>query len=143
MRLQQLGGDLLLKALDRKAQGSPLRFAEQDDAGVTYAEKIGPEDRLLDPSRPARELERVVRALSPHIGARVQLSDGSALGVHEAKLAGDVHGDESQLGLRERDGRLLLVCGVGALELLSVQPPGGRAMDAGSYLRGHGLPGRR
>jgi methionyl-tRNA formyltransferase len=142
-RLQQLGGDLLLKALDRKAQGGPLQFAEQDEAGVTYAEKIAPEDRLLDPSRPAHELERVVRALSPHIGARVRLSDGTALGVHEATLASDVEGYESDLGLSERNGRLLLVCGVGALELLSVQPPGGRAMDAGSYLRGRGLPGRR
>jgi hypothetical protein len=29
------------------------------------------------------------------------------------------------------------------LELLGVQPPGGRAMDASAYLRGHGLPARR
>ncbi len=41
------------------------------------------------------------------------------------------------------DGRLLLGCDPGVLELLVVQPPGGRAMDASSYLRGHGLPGRR
>jgi methionyl-tRNA formyltransferase len=38
------------------------------------------------------------------------------------------------------DGRLLLVCASGTLELLVVQPPGGRAMDAEAYLRGHGLP---
>jgi methionyl-tRNA formyltransferase len=142
-RLQQLGADLLLEALDRKAQGGPLEFAEQDEAGATYAEKIAAEDRLLDPSRPAQELERVVRALSPHIGARVQLPDGTALGVHEAKLVGELGGNEPGFGLSERDGRLLLRCRVGALELCSVQPSGGRAMDAGSYLRGHGLPGRR
>ena len=40
---------------------------------MTYAEKIGAGDRLLDPARPAVELERVVRALHPHIGARAQL----------------------------------------------------------------------
>lgn len=142
-RLQQLGADLLLRVLDRKAQGSPLEFAEQDEAGVTYAEKIVAEDRLLDPARPAQELERVVRALSPHIGARVQLSDGTALGVHEATLVESADRGEAELGPSERDGRLLLLCGVGALELRSVQPPGGRAMDGGSYLRGHGLPGRR
>jgi methionyl-tRNA formyltransferase len=142
-RLQQLGADLLLQALDRQAQRRPLEFREQTEAGATYAEKIAPEDRLLDPSRPAHELERVVRALNPHIGARLQLPDGSSLGVHEATLAGEVDRDGSGLGLSERDGRLLLLCSVGALELLSVQPPGGRAMDAGAYLRGHGLPGRR
>jgi methionyl-tRNA formyltransferase len=141
-RLAQLGGDLLLAALDRKASAGGLEFAEQDEAGVTYAEKIAPEDRLLDPSRSAVELERVVRALSPHVGTRVQLADGSLLGVHEAGLAEGGDGGDGQLGVIEHDGRLLLRCDVGSLELLSVQPPGGRAMDAGSYLRGRGLPGR-
>ena len=55
-------------------------------AGSTYAEKIVPEDRLLDPSRTAVELERTVRALHPHIGARVALADGTLLGVHRATL---------------------------------------------------------
>jgi methionyl-tRNA formyltransferase len=142
-RLEQLGADLLLQALDRQAQRRPLEFREQNEAGATYAEKIASQDRLLDPSRPARELERVVRALDPHIGARLQLPDGSSLGVREATLASDVDRGESGLSLSERDGRLLLRCSVGALELLSVQPPGGRAMDARAYLRGHGLPGRR
>jgi methionyl-tRNA formyltransferase len=140
-RLAELGGDLLLAALDRKAGENALEFVEQDEAGVTYAEKIAPEDRLLDPSRSPAELERVVRALSPHIGARVQLPDDSLLGVHEAALAAAGDGDRP-LGVFERDGRLLLACDGGSLELLIVQPPGGRAMDAGSYLRGRGLPGR-
>ena len=142
-RLQQPGAELLLRALDSKAQGTPLEFVEQDEAGATYAEKIAAADRLLDPARPAQELERVVRALSPHIGARVQLSDGTALGVHEAALVPSPDGGEAGLGVSECDGRLLLVCSAGALELRSVQPPGGRPMDAASYLRGHGLPGRR
>jgi methionyl-tRNA formyltransferase len=98
---------------------------------------------VLDPARPARELERVVRALHPHIGARVKLADGTALGVHEAALAPDSGGAPGGPGVVEVDGRLLLVCGDGALELCTVQPPGGRAMDAASYLRGHGAPGRR
>jgi methionyl-tRNA formyltransferase len=144
-RLAQLGAELLLQALDRKAIEGDLEFVEQEDGGATYAEKLGTEDRLLDPARPARELERVVRALSPHIGARVQLSDGTALGVHEATLAPDTEADggDAALGVSERDGRLLLICSDGALELRRVQPPGGRPMEAGAYLRGHGLPGRR
>jgi methionyl-tRNA formyltransferase len=133
-RLQELGGELLVRALDE----SPP-FVEQSDDGVTYAEKLGPEDRLLDPARPAVELERVVRALHPHIGARVALADGSLLGVHRAALLdAEEPGDGS--GPVERDGRLLLNCHPGVLELLVVQPPGGRAMDAGAYLRGRGLP---
>jgi methionyl-tRNA formyltransferase len=138
-RLQALGGELLLGALDELAAGRALEFAEQDEAGVTYAEKIEPSDRLLDPARPAVELERVVRALHPHIGARAELPDGAMLGVRQAVLAApDLTADDGQLGLVERDGRLLLACADGALELLVVQPPGGRPMDAAAYLRGRG-----
>jgi methionyl-tRNA formyltransferase len=46
-------------------------------------------------------------------------------------------------GVRADGGRLLLDCSSRVLELLEVQPPGGRAMDAAAYLRGHGAPGRR
>ena len=85
-RLQRLGGDLLLRVLDDMARGVALAFTEQDGDEATYAEKIGPEDRLLDPARAASELERVVRALHPHIVARVALADGTLLGVHRAAL---------------------------------------------------------
>jgi methionyl-tRNA formyltransferase len=142
LRLQELGAELLLRVLDSKAQGSPPVYAEQHEAGVTYAEKIAPEDRLLDPSCTAPELDRVVRALHPHIGARVALADGTLLGVHRASLVVPDGAGEGR-GVVSRDGRLLLDCAAGALELLVVQPPGGRAMDAEAYLRGHGLPGRR
>jgi methionyl-tRNA formyltransferase len=140
-RLQELGGELIIRALDE----SPP-FAEQPEEGVTYAEKIGPADRLLDPERPAEELERVVRALHPHIGARLALADGTLLGVHSAELLDDAPnalGTDRAPGLTAEGERLLLACTPGLLELLVVQPPGGRPMDASAYLRGHELPGRR
>ena len=80
-RLERLGGDLLLSALDE-----PRPFTEQPEEGVTYAEKIVAADRLLDPSRPAAELERVVRALHPHIGARLAIDEERAIGVVRARL---------------------------------------------------------
>lgn len=129
-RLQLLGGELLVRALDE----SPP-FVEQPQDGVTYAEKLTAADRLLDPVRPAVELERVVRALHPHIGARVALADGTLLGVHRAALLDEAA--QGAPGPREHDGRLLLDCSPGVLELLVVQPPGARAMDAAAYLRGH------
>jgi methionyl-tRNA formyltransferase len=137
-RLQALGGELIVRALDVSARGEPLQFVEQDESGVTYAEKIAPEDRLLDPAMSARELERLVRALHPHIGARLRLPDGGLLGVHEARVAGDPAVDGPPAGRLASDGeRLLYGTARGALELARVQPPGGRPMDAGAYLRGH------
>ncbi len=143
-RLEALGAELLLRVLDDLASGRDPGFREQPEEGVTYAEKIGAPDRLLDPERPASELERTVRALHPHIGARVQLPGGGFLGVQRARLldSAAVSTDGSLRGLAGLGGRLALLTADGALELLVVQPPGGRPMDAEAYLRGHGAPGR-
>ena len=97
-RLAALGGELLVEALDIQPP-----FREQPDQGVTYAEKIEPGDRLLDPARPADELERRVRALTPHIGAYVELDGGERLGVRRAALAAGV--DDVAPGALERARR--------------------------------------
>ncbi len=107
-RLEELGGELLVRALEQR-----LEFREQPDDGVTYAEKLGPEDRRLDPAEPPELQARRVRALSPHIGAYLEQPDGSRLGVWSARVV---------------DGRL---------ELLTVQPPGKRPMSWADYQRGH------
>ena len=82
-------------------------FTPQPDEGVTYAEKITAADRELDLSRPARELVNRVRALSPHIGARL---DG--LTVWKARVDGS------------------------EFVPVEVQPDGGRRMEYEAYLRG-------
>jgi methionyl-tRNA formyltransferase len=107
-RLQEVGARLLVRVLDERPS-----CVEQDDAGATYAEKITAQDRTLDPDAPAEVNERIVRALHPHIGARLPLPDGTFLGVRRARVADD-----------------------GSLELLEVQPPGGRAMPYADYVRG-------
>jgi methionyl-tRNA formyltransferase len=135
-RLAELGGDLLVRALDLQAQGA-LEFAEQDEDGVTYAEKIDADERRLDPSRPAPELAAKVRALTPHIGAYLEAAGGERLGVRRARA---IEADVPQATLEVRDGALLLGCGEGALRLEVVQPPGGKAMPADAYLRGHEPP---
>jgi methionyl-tRNA formyltransferase len=108
-RLQELGARLLVRALDERPP-----YVEQDETHVTYAEKIGPEDRTLDLTRPPISNELIVRALHPHIGARIELPGGTFLGVRAARATSD-----------------------GRLELLEVQPAGGRPMAYADYLRGH------
>jgi methionyl-tRNA formyltransferase len=88
------------------------QFDPQPADGVTYAEKITPEDRELDLLQPARELVNHIRALSPHIGARAVI-DGHPVLVWKAHVGDD-----------------------GGLELLEVQPEGGRRMSYAEYRRG-------
>jgi methionyl-tRNA formyltransferase len=135
-RLAEAGGELLVGALGLLAKGA-LDFTEQDEDGVTYAEKIDPAERRLDPAQPAAELAAKVRALTPHVGAYLETGDGERLGVRAAKaVAAEVETGR----LVAEDDALLLGCGEGALQLEVVQPPGGKPMPADAYLRGHPLP---
>lgn len=135
-RLAALGGELLVAALDRLAAGR-LELTEQDDEQATYAEKIDAGARRLDPGRPAVELARAVRALTPHIGAYLEIGDGERLGVHRARAV-DVGVKQGEV--KAEWGALLLGCCRGALRLEVVQPPGGKPMAADAYLRGHPVP---
>ncbi|HSI79562.1 MAG TPA: methionyl-tRNA formyltransferase [Solirubrobacterales bacterium] len=134
-RLAELGGELVVATLELRREGR-LAFAEQDEAAATYAEKIPPEERRLDPRRPADELARRVRALTPHIGAYLELAGGGRLGVHAAEPVSS----GPPAGELAAEGELVLGCGEGALRMLEVQPPGGRPMAADAYLRGHRVP---
>jgi methionyl-tRNA formyltransferase len=134
-KLSTLGGELLIEALDQQGRGE-LHFTEQDDDEATYAEKIEPPERRLDPGRPAAELARTVRALTPHVGAYLGAGD-DRLGVRRARAV-DVSVKQGEM--KSEWGALLLGCGRGALRLEVVQPAGGKPMAADAYLRGHPVP---
>jgi methionyl-tRNA formyltransferase len=132
-RLSALGAELLIDAFDR-AEAGTLELLPQPAEGVTYAEKIDPAERRLDPARTAAELERVVRALTPGIGAYVEFDDGERLRV-EAARAVDASLEVAEVVVEDR--RLLIGCAQGALEPLHVRPAGKRSMPVADYLRGH------
>ncbi len=127
-RLMRLGGDLLVRTL---AELPPGR--EQDERQATYAEKITAADRRLDPEQPAQALARVVRALTPHVGAQLQLTDGVLLGLSEVRVR-ETGPPAGTLVLEPP--RPVLGCAQGALELCIVHPPGRRPMTGEEYLRG-------
>jgi methionyl-tRNA formyltransferase len=130
-RLAALGGELLVEALDVQPA-----FRDQPDTGVTYAEKIGPDDRRLDPELTADLLERRIRALRPHIGAYIELPWDERLGVTRAALAPAADPPPGELAVT--DGRLLYGAAGGAVELCEVHPAGKRPMDAEAWIRGYG-----
>jgi len=104
--------EVAARLLDEVLARPELEFRLQGEEGLTYAEKIGPQDRVLDLSQPAVVLVRRVRALAPHIGARAELH-GRAVTVWSARVGDD-----------------------GAFEPLEVQPAGGKRMGYDAWLRG-------
>jgi methionyl-tRNA formyltransferase len=135
-RLAEAGGELLVRALNELEAGK-LDFAEQDDARATYAEKISADERHLSPSLEAAELERTVRALTPHVGAFLELENGERLGVRRARSVPS--GPESG-AIQAGSDELLMGTADGALRLEIVQPPGKNPMSAADFLRGHAHP---
>jgi methionyl-tRNA formyltransferase len=135
-KLAEAGGELLVRALDDLVAGR-LEFTDQNDDEATYAEKITPEERHLSPARPAAELDRIVRGLTPHVGAYLELEGGERLGVRRASAMPD--GPAAGL-IEVRDGGLVLGSAAGGLRLDVVQPPGKKPMSAADFLRGNDPP---
>jgi methionyl-tRNA formyltransferase len=132
-RLADLGGDLLVKALDDHPDCHP-----QPAEGITLADKIDGDDRHLDPASTTEHVVNTVRALNPHVGTWIDLPGDERLTVRRA-IAGRGENDPVPVGgLSAPDGRLLYGVSDGAVELLEVQPPGGRSMSAADWLRGAG-----
>ena len=138
-RLAELGGELLVRALDELEAGSAHLQPSRTKQRATYAEKIVAEERRLGPSRPAAELERTVRALSPHVGRILELEGGGRLGVRKARaVPGGPAAGAIEAARRPPAARL-----VGRRPRLEVvQPPGKKPMSAADFLRGHDPPAK-
>jgi methionyl-tRNA formyltransferase len=138
-KLAALGAEAIVAVLTQIEMGQ-AHAVPQPESGVTYAAKIDKGETRLDWSRPALELERVVRAFRPAPGAVTSL-DGAPLKIWRARVV-DAHGEPG--GILEMQKELLVACGGQALAVSELQRAGGRRLSAEEFLRGHPLaPGAR
>lgn len=128
--LAALGARLIVEAL---ARYDDLPRVEQPDEGVTYAHKLAKDEGRLDWSRPAVELERQIRGLTPWPGVWCQVGE-ERLKVLAACLAEGAGAPGTVL-----DDSLSVACGSGALRLLRVQRAGKGPMEAADLLRGFAI----
>jgi methionyl-tRNA formyltransferase len=135
-KLMRAGAALLPRALAAIAAGQAVE-TPQAESGATYARKIKPAEARIDWSRPAIEIDRQIRGLSPFPGAWFMAETPKGPLRVKALL--------SRIGLGAGapgellDDRLLIACGEGAVRLLRVQAEGRRAQDADEFLRGRTL----
>ena len=132
-RLARLGADLWPPALEAIAAGTAVE-TPQAETGATYARKILPAEARIDWTRPAVEIDRQIRGLSPFPGAWFTLE--TAKGPVRVKAL------DSRLALGDGvpgevlDDQLRVACGSGAVRLLRLQREGRGAADAEAFLRG-------
>ncbi|MEK1940449.1 MAG: methionyl-tRNA formyltransferase [Pseudomonas sp.] len=124
-RLAELGPPAVLQAIAELAAGTLLGEVQNNDL-ATYAHKLNKDEARLDWSRPAVELERLVRAFNPWPICHSTLN-GEPLKVLAAHPA-EGHGQPGEILQASRDG-LTVACGEGALRLTRLQLPGGKALN--------------
>jgi methionyl-tRNA formyltransferase len=135
-RLAAASGPFIERELPRYLAGQ-LEPVDQGE-GATLAPRLCPEDGIVDWCRPAAEIMRQVRAVTPWPGAHT-CAEGRQMRVHEVRLPGpdDEEPPEGDPGtLFCGRGKMKVRCGEGWLEIRMIQPSGKRCMEADAYLRG-------
>ncbi len=134
-RLAELGAVLLSNTLTAYEQGT-LTEQEQDESQVSIAPMLDKSMCPIDWSKTARQIHNQVRGLHPWPVATMELQ-GQKFKVHATRVVEGAGEPGKILGLT-RTG-LVIACGEGAVEIISLQAEGGKRMAAPDYFRGHPL----
>ena len=139
--LARVGADAVAEVLNLLERGG-LTLTAQDSRFATYASKLLDEDKVIRWGWGAGAVHDLVRALAPGIGARAFHPDGG----RPVKIWRSAVWDRGRSGttpgrIRLTNRRLLVECGVGVLEVLELQVPGGRRVRATDFLLGRRLEG--
>ncbi len=132
-RLAQLGGELILKTLDKLEKGE-ITPQKQDESLATHTSKIDKSYCPIDFSKPAREVHNKVRGLYPWPVATAVIC-GKRVRIHATRLNEKSGKAGTVLSVKP----LLIACGEGSVELVTIQPEGKKPMTAEAFLAGHKL----
>jgi methionyl-tRNA formyltransferase len=131
-RLAELGGRLLVEALDRRARGALPERAQGD--GATLAPKLTAEDEWIDWNEDATAVWRRIRALAPDPGARTRFREKLLKVLVAAPVTGD--GRPGEVVEVTNDG-FSVAAGKGAVAVREVLPEGRKRITAADFVRGY------
>ena len=138
-RMAAAGADMTLETINMIESGTAARKKQPAGAGKP-APKLHKGDGLIDWSRDATTIHNQVRGMNPVPGAFIEWSRGP-LKIHRTRIVSDTAVDAAPGTITQADPRdgITVSCGRGTLSLLTVQPPGKKAISAADFVRGYRL----
>lgn len=136
-RLMEKGSDALLDAV-ALIENKEYVLKEQDDSKASPAPKLFREHTKVDFNQSANHVHNKIRGLSPFPTAWATYK-GEKFNLYRSRLGPMANVDIGEIFVR--DGRLLVGCTDGTVELLEVQLPGKRRMGAEEFIRGYNPEG--
>jgi methionyl-tRNA formyltransferase len=137
-RLAPIGASLLSRALAAIERGAIVE-RPQSTEGVTYAEKVTPAEARIDWRRPADAVDCHIRGLSPFPGAYFDVPSEKGPQRIKALMSRTADRSGAPGDVVEAGERLIVACGKGAVEIVTLQRPGKSAQGAVEFLRGYPL----
>jgi len=134
-RLAKLGATAVTEAISQIEQDKAVPV-KQDDALANYAHKLDKAEAEIDWSKPAREIERLIRAFNPWPVAQTTFQ-GDKLRIWQACLLDDSHHAPPGSIIQASKQGIDVATGEGMLRLLQLQKAGSKAMDSAAFLNGH------
>ncbi len=134
LRMSQMGAKLLLETLRQLENGTLVRIP-QDEAAMTYDPMLDKAMGVIDWTLPARDIVNRIHGLNPWPGCSTAIQ-GGRLKLLRAQAA-EGAGQPGEIIAADAKTGLTIACGEGAVNILQLQAPGGKPMNARDYLRGH------
>ena len=135
-RLAVMGAELLIETIRALEDGTLMRTPQNHDE-ATYEPKMDKELGRIDWGRPAQEIDWLVRGATPWPGAFTTLGDQTIKVFELAVKEGAASGRPGEIIAADAKQGLVVSCGDHDVEMLTIQMPGAKRMNAKDYLRGH------
>jgi methionyl-tRNA formyltransferase len=139
--LAEIGAKAIVETMSKLDENS-LNLSQQDNLNATYAPKLEYEEKVIGWGERVEKVHDIVRALTPHIGARTfhpEIS-GPIKVLRSTIFREQVSYAEPGTILPAKE-RILVSCGEGVLEITELQMPGGKPLAADDFMRGRRLDG--
>jgi methionyl-tRNA formyltransferase len=136
-RLAEIGAEALVEALALMENGG-IAETPQDHGRATYAPKVDRQTARIDWTKPADEVALWIRGMDDVPGAWTPHGARGPVKLFRPRVVNETGGFPGEV-IEAGDDGVLVACGLGAVRVTEVQPPGKRRMPAGDWVRGRGV----